>query len=66
MNALPLSRPLGWFSLLLGTAEVAVPATLFRGLSLPGCSWPVCTFGFSSPLAGAGFDTAPLATKESR
>ena len=39
--------------------------SLFRELGLPGCSWPVCIFGPSSPLAEAGPDIEPLTTKES-
>lgn len=52
MNALMLSRMLGWFSLALGAMEIALPGTLSRKLGLPGGSWLVRAFGAREVAAG--------------
>lgn len=52
MNVLMLSRMLGWFSLILGAMEIAMPATLSRQLGLPGGPWLVRAFGAREVAAG--------------
>ncbi len=52
MNAVALSRFLGWFSLALGAAEIAVPGFLSRQLGLKGGSLLVRAFGVREVAAG--------------
>ena len=52
MDAIGLARFLGWFSLALGAAEIAAPATLSRRLGLGGGAWLVRGFGLREVAAG--------------
>ncbi len=52
MDAIGLARFLGWFSLALGTVEVAAPAMLSRRLGLAGGPWLVRAFGLREIVAG--------------
>ena len=52
MNAIMLNRLLGWFSLALGTLEVAAPSALARNLGLPGGPALVRGFGVRELVAG--------------
>ena len=59
MNLLLLSRALGWFSLGLGAAEIALPGILSRGLGLPGGPWLVAGFGAREIAAGLAVLAVP-------
>ena len=59
MNAVMLSRLLGWFSLALGAMEVAIPRTLARRLGLRGGPWLVRAFGLREIAAGLTILTQP-------
>ena len=52
MNALMVSRALGWFSLALGATEIAVPGVLSRRLGLAGGTHLVRAFGVREMAAG--------------
>ncbi len=59
MNAHTLARMLGWFSLALGTMEIAAPATLSRQLGLRGGPWLVRWFGLREIAAGLAIFAKP-------
>ena len=52
MNTIAFARLLGWFSLALGTTEIALPAILSRQLGLSGGPWLVRAFGGREIAAG--------------
>ncbi len=59
MNPLLLSRALGWLSLGLGAAYIALPGVLSRGLGLPGGPWLVAGLGAREIAAGLAVLAVP-------
>ena len=59
MNSIQLAKGLGWFSLGLGLAEMAVPGRMARGLGLPVSPVLVGLFGMREVGAGVAVLTYP-------
>lgn len=62
LDAAPLSRGLGWFSLALGLAEVTLPRTLARAIGVEpraATRWLVRAMGVRELIAGTGLLTQP-------
>jgi hypothetical protein len=62
MNSLSLARALGWFSLALGTVELAAPDTLARRLGLGRSGWLLRVFGLREIAAGLAVMARPWST----